>query len=707
MKLKGKILLGVMGIASLIFLGVWYVVDISVLKNNREQAEYMALIATRRGADAISRELESYANKVFTLARTIEAINTTDDNARDFLVRTLTNLHENLDNVKSLWVIFEPNLFDGKDNTYMNSEWYGKSGRAMFNTIKNNGIVTQSSSLSSKDFNPNAWLSYETSLRTGLPQLLEPVTEIYDDGTSVLITRVTYPIKRNNEIIGVVGLDLDLSYIQDMVSSNRVTKRSSPMLISNTGHFLQLDNKSLLFKNHADVNASMENIQGVMKAIRSGQEITLYTPSVILKEEALRTYAPVKLEGIGAPWSFTFMIPRSEIEAPTRKILSTIVIFFLGGLAVLAVCTLLLVHRIVKPFLALTSQVETFAKLDFKENFLTAWLRKGKDEVAGIANALEVLRYNLVKTLSGFEENLNDFSETAQSLLAISEESVASTEEVQATLTQILQFSETNLNEIALSQKNVTELSESAGSAAEAAKNAASIASKTSTLTEHSSKEVNLVAENIQKAGSQALITGESIRKVATSVVEITSFVSRINGIADQTNLLALNAAIEAARAGEAGRGFAVVAEEVRKLAEESGMAAQEIQKLIMLLQNDTDETGTVIQSLNQLLNATVEQTLNTQKELNSTLSEVTSLSNYINTLASTAKTQAEANTDIASSIKHVAVATEDSVHALVNMQKICGETSLASENIALEAQKINEAVMDLKNTLDRFSYSN
>ena len=106
-----------MGIASLIFLGVWYVVDISVLKNNREQAEYMALIATRRGADAISRELESYANKVFTLARTIEAINTTDDNARDFLVRTLTNLHENLDNVKSLWVIFEPNLFDGKDNT--------------------------------------------------------------------------------------------------------------------------------------------------------------------------------------------------------------------------------------------------------------------------------------------------------------------------------------------------------------------------------------------------------------------------------------------------------------------------------------------------------------------------------------------------------------------------------------------------------------
>ncbi|MDR2124636.1 MAG: methyl-accepting chemotaxis protein [Desulfovibrio sp.] len=98
-------------------------------------------------------------------------------------------------------------------------------------------------------------------------------------------------------------------------------------------------------------------------------------------------------------------------------------------------------------------------------------------------------------------------------------------------------------------------------------------------------KIVTETVECIKKTAEYADLTAKGMQSLGIQADGINSIVELIKDIADQTNLLALNAAIEAARAGEAGRGFAVVADEVRKLAEKTMHATEEVNKSISALQ--------------------------------------------------------------------------------------------------------------------------
>ena len=133
---------------------------------------------------------------------------------------------------------------------------------------------------------------------------------------------------------------------------------------------------------------------------------------------------------------------------------------------------------------------------------------------------------------------------------------------------------------------------------------------------------VTTVSNELKELLELIMSSTDAINSLTERTEEISSIVALIKDIADQTNLLALNAAIEAARAGEHGRGFAVVAEEVKKLAERTGKATQEIGITIQTLQQETTGIQANSERISSIANST-EDSVNgfesTLKEFNHT----------------------------------------------------------------------------------------
>ncbi len=210
------------------------------------------------------------------------------------------------------------------------------------------------------------------------------------------------------------------------------------------------------------------------------------------------------------------------------------------------------------------------------------------DEFGQMADVLAAMRDALNKLMHHVGSSTEQIASSSEELTASSMQSAQAATQVAQSVVDAANAVEEQQGATDSSTKSIEKISSSVERIRTEADKVAKDSADASQQAAAGNTEVDKSVQQIQDVEHTVIASADLVEKLGERSKEIGTIVDTIAGIAGQTNLLALNAAIEAARAGEAGRGFAVVAEEVRKLAEQSQTAAQQIAELIGGIQKDT-----------------------------------------------------------------------------------------------------------------------
>ncbi len=641
----------------------------SALKSAVAEATGQAVIESLHIRSGIAAGLDAARN----LAQAIEGLMMQEGRpGREQIVGMQRQLAVRNGNFLGVWTGWESNAFDGSDAAFADTDGSTSSGRFLPYWNRVGGLHLQAIVA---DPDSGAW--YTHSRDTGREAVMDPA--VYEmKGQKVSMISLTVPLRVQDRILGVSGIDLAADFVQQLADTVEFWgERADVLLITQSGTIAgKTDRPDLIGKPISEVYADAGT---VLQRMKQGVPFHLSDAGV------LRIFVPVTFGEGGDQWCVNISVNESLIYAQANAMALHSGLVGGGSLLVAMLVVWLIAGFIARPIRETAQAVNRIAEGDLAVRVPV----KGRDEIATMQTAVNAMAATLQANIAEIGQQVDvarDKTVQAERAMAEAEEARARADRARAEgmlqaadkLQHVVQRISSVLDRIAAQSEEVrrgtdaqkdriaataTAMDEMNATVLEVAQNATGAARKSSETKDKAQEGAGVVEGSIRTlnavwARSEELRT--TMAQLGSQTQTIGTIMTVIDDIADQTNLLALNAAIEAARAGEAGRGFAVVADEVRKLAEKT-MGA-------------TKEVGANIRAIQQVAGSNIAAMELTMKEL-AVAVEMSDRSGLV--------------------LREIVAGTDDSAGRILGIATAAEQQSAASEEINRAIVEINGITMD------------
>jgi len=603
-------------------------------------------------ATEIQLELEVALDAARTLAQIFSGLKTQGKMPdRNTLIAMMKDMLVDNPEFLGVWTVMEPNSLDGGDTDFAKADGHDAKGRFLPYWNRVGGIHLEPCT-EPEDGTTTGF--YTKPRHTGKEVVLEPA-DYEIGGQKMTVVSACVPIKYQNKVIGVTGIDFSMEKMRELVLKIKPYTSGYGALTTETGAIVAHPEKSLVGKNIKEF-ASQATYDSIIRGESAVEEFL----SARTGKENVFVFAPITLGRTGIAWSIAVSVPMDEIMAEAHSLRNISVIIALITLLVLFIAIYFIAGTIiVKP---VKQVVEGLYDIAHGEGDTTKRLKETSgDEIGELARAFNMFMEKLQGLIKTITTDAFTLDESAASLLQISgamSSGAKDTSEKSGTVAAATEEMTSNINSVAAAME-------------EASSNINMVASATEEMT----STINEIAVNSEKARAisenavtKAANASSSMVELGRAAQEIGQVTETINDISEQTNLLALNATIEAARAGDAGKGFAVVASEIKELARQTAEATREIQGKIDSVQSTARGSISEIQEVSKV---------------------ITDVNDLVATIASAVEEQSIATAEISGNISNASTGVSE-------VGENMGQVSAASNEIAREIAHVNHSAEEM-----------